>query len=205
MRTAADGDTVKLAERFARDAHEGQLDRAGKPYALHLERVAGHARAYGQIACAAGWLHDVLEDTPTTQAELRDRVGTPVAMTVACLTRHRDETYRNYIERIAVSGEWRAVVIKLHDIEDHALVSPEQLSPSLAARYLRALETLTPVAGNRWRSETKRVTEQTLRTIARLRADDHAEPPDLSRPAATQRHGACPRDAAPGPTAPGAA
>lgn len=51
-------------ENLARTAHEGQTDKAGRPYAEHLAAVADGVRARGgdpeQIAAA--WLHDAVED-----------------------------------------------------------------------------------------------------------------------------------------------
>ena len=56
--------TVEVAERLARAAHVGQVDKRGRGYAEHhLAPVAALLRPFGPQAEAAGWLHDVLEDT----------------------------------------------------------------------------------------------------------------------------------------------
>lgn len=56
--------TEAEVESLARAAHEGQTDKAGRPYAGHLRAVADGVRARGgdgdQIAAA--WLHDAVED-----------------------------------------------------------------------------------------------------------------------------------------------
>ena len=72
------------AHSFAITAHAGQIDKGGQPYIRHLERVAnaavaraGHARAVDRLAIdpmavmQAAILHDVIEDTPRTVADLR--------------------------------------------------------------------------------------------------------------------------------------
>ena len=61
-----DGSMLTLAEveALARTAHEGQTDKAGRPYAEHLAAVAEGVRARGGSAeqQAAAWLHDSIED-----------------------------------------------------------------------------------------------------------------------------------------------
>lgn len=53
-------------------AHRGQVDKAGQPYITHPARVA--ARVAGdENAVAAAWLHDVVEDTGLTLADLENR------------------------------------------------------------------------------------------------------------------------------------
>lgn len=62
------------AERIAREAHEGQFDKAGRPYVEHPARVAAWAARLDPDAPSAvieaAWLHDVLEDTPFTRDDL---------------------------------------------------------------------------------------------------------------------------------------
>lgn len=56
--------TLAEAEAVARAAHEGQTDKAGRPYAEHLRAVAEGVRARGgdEQQIAAAWLHDSVED-----------------------------------------------------------------------------------------------------------------------------------------------
>ena len=172
---------VEEAERWARDAHLGQLDRAGQPYNRHLERVANQAAKYGAGAAVAAWLHDAIEDTPITEAEIVATFGRRIARTVEIVTRRDDEPYRPYIARIANSGDTRSVLIKLEDIADHALFSPERLTPSLAKRYLQAYRTLKPIAQHRWRSKNKLAIEEVLERISASRTKTlSTAPADLS-------------------------
>ncbi len=66
-------DLVRRAEAFARDRHAGQLRKGvtAEPYAVHLEEVAAMVAAYGadETVVAAAWLHDVVEDCPSTSHE----------------------------------------------------------------------------------------------------------------------------------------
>ncbi len=56
--------TLDRVEAVARAAHAGQTDKAGRPYAEHLQAVAEGVRARGgdQDQIAAAWLHDAVED-----------------------------------------------------------------------------------------------------------------------------------------------
>ncbi|KUN72856.1 phosphohydrolase [Streptomyces canus] len=56
--------TLAEVEALARAAHEGQTDKAGRPYAEHLRAVAEGVRTRGgdDEQIAAAWLHDSVED-----------------------------------------------------------------------------------------------------------------------------------------------
>jgi len=57
------------ARAIATEAHVGQVDKAGRPYIEHPERVA--ARLTDPDAQVVALLHDVLEDTELTAEDLR--------------------------------------------------------------------------------------------------------------------------------------
>lgn len=65
---------IEKARQFATTAHEGQLYGNGEPYTWHLHAVASLAARLGYPAnvIAASWLHDSVEDTPTTPEELAE-------------------------------------------------------------------------------------------------------------------------------------
>ena len=56
--------TLAEVEAIAREAHAGQTDKAGRPYAEHIAAVAEGVRARGgsEEQIAAAWLHDAVED-----------------------------------------------------------------------------------------------------------------------------------------------
>lgn len=66
--------TEAEVETLARAAHEGQTDKAGRPYAEHLQAVAEGVRLRGGDAeqIAAAWLHDSVEDDALTERWLRE-------------------------------------------------------------------------------------------------------------------------------------
>ena len=87
-------DLVKEAESFARRNHEGQTRKgvAQEPYITHVEEVANLVREFGgtDIAIAAAWLHDVVEDCDPTIDDISERFGTAVAEVVLEVTDNKD-------------------------------------------------------------------------------------------------------------------
>jgi (p)ppGpp synthase/HD superfamily hydrolase len=110
-------DLVGRADRFAAERHAGQTDKAGAPYIGHPRRVAARLAAPTEQAVAL--LHDVLEDTGTTTADLR-AAGFPevVVEAVDRLTRRADEPVDSYLHRVA--GSTLALAVKRADIADNA-------------------------------------------------------------------------------------
>lgn len=97
--------TLKLEEiawGIAATEHAGQ--RYGKgPYTVHLELVVGVLREFGETResmLAAGWLHDLLEDTEVRPADLTRIVGDEVTSLVKGVT---NEGGRNRAERNAAT------------------------------------------------------------------------------------------------------
>ncbi|MCL1841178.1 MAG: HD domain-containing protein [Propionibacteriaceae bacterium] len=117
---------VKRAHDVAVRAHQEQTDKAGHAYIGHPSRVAAYlATSHGPQPAAqpevvaAGWLHDVVEDTPTTLDDLL-RMGIPpdVVAIVDALTKRPGETPAEYALRIAASPS--AVQVKRADLRDNA-------------------------------------------------------------------------------------
>lgn len=73
------------ARSFALAAH-GDQKYGERPYAYHLDRVAALAVPYGDDAVVIAYLHDTVEDTTVTLAEVESRFGEHVAGCVALLT-----------------------------------------------------------------------------------------------------------------------
>lgn len=59
---------------MARAAHAAQTDKAGRPYAEHLQAVAEGVRARGgdDEQIAAAWLHDAVEDDVLPERDLEE-------------------------------------------------------------------------------------------------------------------------------------
>lgn len=118
----------------AAKAHMGQLDKGGQPYILHPVRVMLQCKTIEEKTVAL--LHDVLEDTPVTVADLR-QAGFPeeVVDAVVCLTKGEQEDYMAYIERVCNNP--LAMGVKLADLADN--MDLKRL-PGLTPRDFQRLE-----------------------------------------------------------------
>jgi guanosine-3',5'-bis(diphosphate) 3'-pyrophosphohydrolase len=83
-------DIVEQAREFAIKAHAGLVrpNKAREPYHVHCKEVADLVTASGGSPeeIAAAWLHDTVEDTSTTFADIENQFGVNVAAIVEGLT-----------------------------------------------------------------------------------------------------------------------
>jgi (p)ppGpp synthase/HD superfamily hydrolase len=108
---------VEEAIALARWAHAGQTDKAGRPYIEHPLRVMH--RLHGEHEQMAAILHDVLEDTPTTEDDLRAAdCSEPVITAVLALTKQPGEPLDDSMARAAANPI--ACVVKRADIADNS-------------------------------------------------------------------------------------
>jgi (p)ppGpp synthase/HD superfamily hydrolase len=112
------GSTIELMRR----AHEGQIDKSGRPYYLHPLRVAMRLSHCTAAERHAALLHDVVEDTPVTLQELRETgYSDEVLELVDLLTRRKPdaESHNAYVERLVQSRNVKALRVKLADVYDN--------------------------------------------------------------------------------------
>ena len=132
------------AIELAKQHHEGQTDKAGKPYIEHPLRVMNQVESEEEKIVAV--LHDIVEDTNISLNDLRNEgFSEEVVSAVECLTKQDGENYDSYIERISFNP--LAVKIKLADLEDNSDLTrlPEVTDKDLERieKYDKALEKLT--------------------------------------------------------------
>ena len=132
------------AIELAKQHHEGQTDKAGKPYIEHPLRVMNQVESEEEKTVAV--LHDIVEDTNISLNDLRNEgFSEEVVSAVECLTKQDGENYDSYIERISFNP--LAVKIKLADLEDNSDLTrlPEVTDKDLERieKYDKALEKLT--------------------------------------------------------------
>jgi (p)ppGpp synthase/HD superfamily hydrolase len=112
-------DFLSLAEveTIARRAHDGQVDKAGRPYAEHLAAVAGGVRERGGGAeqIAAAWLHDAVEDEALSPEWLAAApLPDAVKAIVAAVTKRAGEAPEEYAARILATPG--ALLVKQADL-----------------------------------------------------------------------------------------
>jgi GTP pyrophosphokinase len=123
-----DEDLLRHAYVFAANRHQGQVRRSGESYLVHPLTVAWilAEMELDETAIAVGMLHDILEDTDTTAAELEEEFGPEVARLVAALTKistfessfssHEATEAENFRRLLLAStDDARVILIKLAD------------------------------------------------------------------------------------------
>lgn len=148
-----DEEIIEAAVRIANQAHAGQLDKSGRPYLGHLERVAAMVQRSGGtwVQVAAAWLHDSIEDTSVTADELRRQLPGVVVRIVEAMTHPKGEPNADYWAR--VRSEPSALLVKLCDIYDNLDPSrmcylDEPTQKRLRSKYATAINALVsdPIA-----------------------------------------------------------
>ena len=76
------------AMRIAYRAHQGQTDYNGIPYIFHPIHLA--EAKDDEISCCVALLHDVVEDTDVTLAQLEEIFPKEVTDAVALMTHNKD-------------------------------------------------------------------------------------------------------------------
>lgn len=123
--TPEDMERVRKAYLLAKEAHAPQKRKSGEPYILHPIAVALIVAKELQLdanTVITAFLHDVVEDTPYTVEDIRERFGNDVAGLVNVVTKQKKKTYQttkqvdNYQQILAsMHYDIRAVMVKISD------------------------------------------------------------------------------------------
>jgi GTP pyrophosphokinase len=150
---------IKRAYQFADDKHAGILRKSGEPYIHHLIEVAFILASLqgGPHTIAAGFLHDVVEDTDVTVEDLKQVFNEDIASLVESLTNiqrlklsHRKpedfaaEDHRKIF--LGMARDIRVIIIKLAD-RLHNMRTLQSLSPTRQKVLSKeSLEVFAPIA-----------------------------------------------------------
>lgn len=120
-----DVERLRAAFEFAREAHSPQRRKSGEPYIIHpvnVARIVAEELELGADPIIAAFLHDVVEDTPYTIEDIKERFGENVAFLVGVVTKEKKDKYvqskqvDNFRQILAsMQYDVRALLIKLAD------------------------------------------------------------------------------------------
>lgn len=113
------------AYEFAYEAHKEQRRKSGEPYIIHpisVALIAAKELMLDTNSVTASFLHDIVEDTPYTIEDIRERFGSDVAFLVDAVTKRKKSTYRfskqvdNYHQLLSsMQFDIRALMVKIAD------------------------------------------------------------------------------------------
>src|SRR3989344_3883885 len=116
---------VKRAYDFALRAHEGQKRLSGDLYFTHVYETAKILAGLGMDTqtIAAGLLHDLLEDTQTTEEQIKKEFGDDILFLIKGVTKLGTLKYRGHERHVeslskffvAMANDLRVVIIKFAD------------------------------------------------------------------------------------------
>lgn len=164
--TGEERDMLLHAYDFARDAHRNQKRASGEPYFIHPCAVAEILIDLGLDAetIAAALLHDVIEDTPVTEEDVRREFGENVLTLVSGVTKLDKIVFKSQEEEeaenfrkifIAMAKDIRVIIIKLAD-RLHNMRSLNFLSKERQQKMAReTLDIYAPIAGRLGISQVK--------------------------------------------------
>ena len=154
------------AYNYAKDAHANQKRASGDPYFIHPCAVAKILMELGLDAAtvAAALLHDVIEDTPATEEDIKREFGDEILELVSGVTKldkivfksqeqEEAENFRKIF--VAMAKDIRVIIIKLAD-RLHNMRSLNFLSKERQIKMAQeTLDIYTPLAGRLGISQIK--------------------------------------------------
>lgn len=130
---------INKAIEFARNAHSGQYRRDGvTPYFNHIESVTKRVEKHGYKAIIVAALHDIIEDTNITAADLfYAGFDADVIIAVELLTKKEGVNYFDYLK--AIKNNVLAKTVKIADMISNLSDDP---TDGQIYKYARGLQFL---------------------------------------------------------------
>ena len=135
---------LQKAIQLAKHYHDGQFDKAGKPYFYHPHTVASLVDDID--AKIVAYMHDLIEDTPVTKDFLLEQgFDANIVDAVVCLTKSDDDIdYLDYVSEISKNP--LAKKVKIADLTTNSDLSriknPTQKDVERTEKYKKALKIL---------------------------------------------------------------
>lgn len=139
-----ESEAIEKAYQIARAAHKGQVDKGGNDYIKHPIAVASLVKTEDEKIVAL--LHDVVEDTPVSLQNLREKgFAESIIEAVDCITKRNGETLESYLNR--VKSNRISTVVKIADLTHNSditrIPNPKQKDYDRLERYKQELAFLS--------------------------------------------------------------
>lgn len=148
---------IRAAYDMARLAHSGQLRKDGSPYVTHCVAAADITVDMGldEDSIISALLHDVIEDTNLTHADISHQFGEAVADIVEGVTKltrvqytsKEDEQMENLRKMLmAMAKDIRVILIKIADRLHNMRTMAYQSADKQRSKSLETMEIYAPIA-----------------------------------------------------------
>ena len=136
-------EVTKKALKLCFEAHKDQKDKSGIPYVFHPFHLAEQMETEDTVTVAL--LHDVVEDTSYTLADLSEMgFSQPVITALSLLTHDDGMDYMEYVR--AIKNDPIAKAVKLADLRHNSdltrLDVVDEKALARRSKYLTAIELL---------------------------------------------------------------
>jgi GTP pyrophosphokinase len=153
-----DLDLIKKAYVYSAKVHQGQIRKSGEPYLVHPLEVAGLLAELklDEASVVTGLLHDTIEDTLATKAEIAELFGGEISDLVDGVTKlsqfsaantqeeKQAENFRKMV--VAMAKDIRVLLVKLAD-RTHNMRTLDVMKPESQERIAReTLDIYAPLA-----------------------------------------------------------
>ena len=151
-------DLIRQAYAYGRQMHEGQTRRSGEPYFSHPVAVAAilTEQRLDDATIITALLHDTIEDTKSTYAEVARQFGDEIAELVDGVTKltnlqlsstesKQAENFRKLF--MAMSKDLRVILVKLADRLHNMRTIKSMLPEKQAQKARETMEIYAPLAG----------------------------------------------------------
>ena len=136
---------LKSAVNLAEKLHEGQVDKLGIPYIVHVQDVADRVSDRGEDYIIVGLLHDSVEDTDISLESIEEKFGKIVRDGVDGMTKRNGEDYfDDYLPRVASNKISKLVKLadSSHNLSKNHLLEVSDQQERLKHKYVSVIQYL---------------------------------------------------------------